>query len=79
MNWTELQEYYEKYDTPEYVGFLNSEIYLLKEKKRKLELTPEQLRELAIINEKLEYLRTIKSRSSASSPTDPSSSRSMTG
>lgn len=75
MNWTELQEYYEKYDTPEYVGFLNSEIYLLEEKKRKLELTPEQLRELATINEKLEYLRTIKSRSSASKTVQDSSRR----
>ena len=60
MNWRELQEYYKDYDTPEYAGFVNSEIYCLTTAKKEVELTPDQLRNLAEINEKLEYLYRIR-------------------
>ena len=56
MNWTELKELYKNCTE----GHINAEIYWLVRRKRELELTPEQLRELADINEKLEYLRSIR-------------------
>lgn len=57
MNRRELKELYKNHE----IGHINAEIYCLEENKRKLELTPEQLRELAEIKEKLDYLYSIKS------------------
>jgi hypothetical protein len=56
MNRRELEELYKDHE----LGHINAEIYCLEERKNELELTPEQLRKLAEIKEKLNYLYSIK-------------------
>lgn len=71
MKRKELKEYYKGYDDPENEGYLNAEIFVLGLRREELRHTPEDLKEVARIDEKLEYLLDI--RSSASLPSSDES------
>ncbi len=62
MNKKELKEYYKGYDKPDYRGYLNAEVFCLETRRVKLTHTSEDLREVEKIDEKLEYLATIKKK-----------------